>query len=158
MKIENINIDDVKVKYGSIKQKDNLSSLTKSLQRYGQLYPILLNTNYEIIDGHNVYEILKQFGYREVTANIIDTTNINEKQLYLELHFNHLEINPIQGIKYIKEIDIYDNCLYLSSDELSGLQFYLDYDIKNRPQTKKDDTNKVRKVKNNVFKEDERIF
>lgn len=57
----------------------DLSPLKESMSKYGQLHPIILTSDYELLAGQRRLESAKQLGWKEIKAFIIDTSNNLEK-------------------------------------------------------------------------------
>jgi ParB-like chromosome segregation protein Spo0J len=69
-----IKLHDVKTSNIQIKEH-NISAnakLIKSLQKYGQIYPILINKKNEIIKGENVFKAMKELNYETIYVNVLD--------------------------------------------------------------------------------------
>jgi hypothetical protein len=110
--------------------------LKKSIETYGQLRPIIINENNEIIDGHKLFRICKSLNYPQV---YIKKVNISLKeQLYCELNLINSKLNSVKVFKYIKNfIDINNNCLPFSKQELQGFIQLLDFSWDNFDQKNK---------------------
>jgi hypothetical protein len=120
-----------------ISEKDiNNYFLKKSIETYGQLRPIIINENNEIIDGHKLFRICKSLSYSQV---YIKKINISLKeQLYCELNLINSKLNSVEVFKYIKNfIDINNNCLPFSKQELQGFIQLLDFSWDNFDQKNK---------------------
>lgn len=105
-------------------------NLKKSVQKYDQLRPIIINKNNEIIDGHKLYKVLKGLNYKEIWVKKIDT--IKKEQIYCELNINKAEIDSIKFFRYVRDyIDIEDNCLNFTKQELKGFIKLLDFKWEN---------------------------
>lgn len=79
MELKQIKIKDLKttklnIKEGSITSKKKLKN---SLEKYGQIYPILINKDLEIIKGQSIIKLMIELNWTSVWVNIIDI----EKQI-----------------------------------------------------------------------------
>ncbi len=81
-------IKDIKIKKRVRKDLGNLEDLKDSLQTYGLLNPITLNSRHELIAGERRLQAAIQLGWTSINANIID--NISEiDQLEMEIEENN---------------------------------------------------------------------
>lgn len=121
-----VNIDLIKptksIKNDDFKVK---TLLEKSIKKYGQIYPIVVNADYEIIKGNTVYSILKKLKFEQIEIKIIDC---NSAQLCLELNLLKGEPNPIECFSLMKEIDKSDNCLPYTKDQINDFIKLLSFD------------------------------
>jgi len=130
----------IDIKYTeSIKNINNFidASILKSIKTYGQLYPIIIDKENNIIKGRTIYRMCKDLSIDNVWVNQIEC---NSKQLYLELSLLQKEVNVPLSFAYMKEIDKENNCLPFSKDEVKSFIKILDFDWK---QFKKDDRKKL---------------
>ena len=74
-KVEQKNIEDLKPHPLNDKiyekQFENISKLEKSIRKYGQLEPIVINSKNIIISGHRRFNVLQNIGYKLVDVRII---------------------------------------------------------------------------------------
>ena len=96
------------------------------IKKYGQIYPIIINKNYEIIKGNTVFEILKELNFDEVFVKVIDCDN--NIQLYLELSMNNGELNPIECFEQFKRIDVENNFLPYTKLQILDFIKLLEFD------------------------------
>ena len=128
--MELIDIDKIKTdKIISSNKSSNFQKLTlkRSIIKYGQTRPIILNKNYEIIDGYVLYDFLKKLKYTQVYVLIIDTENI--EQAYSELNILNDNIDTITFFKFLRDgkIDLKNNILPFSFKDLNDFISLLDY-------------------------------
>ena len=116
--IKKINIDEIKTSK-SVNNRDLevYLLLKKNIKKYGQLYPILIDANFNIIKGNTIYKILKELNHNDIWVNIISIDN--KDQLYLELKLLKNEPNPIECFKLMKNIDSSDNCLPYNKKQIN---------------------------------------
>ena len=78
-KVEQKNIEDLKPHPLNDKiyekQFENISKLEKSIRKYGQLEPIVINSKNIIISGHRRFKVLQNIGYKMVDVRIRDFEN-----------------------------------------------------------------------------------
>lgn len=137
--IKKINIGEIKTSK-SVNNKDLevYLLLKKNIKKYGQLYPILIDANFNIIKGNTIYKVLKELDYDDIWVNIISVGN--KDQLYLELKLLKNEPNPIECFKLMKNIDSSDNCLPYNKKQINDFINLLSFDW-NSYKTQKSDIN-----------------
>ena len=78
-KVEQRNIEDLKPHPLNDKiyekQFENISKLEKSIRKYGQLEPVVINSKNTIISGHRRFQVLKSIGYKVVDVRVRDFEN-----------------------------------------------------------------------------------
>ncbi len=79
----------------NIHTKEQIDALVKSMDRYGQYYPIICDENYLVICGHGKKMALEQMG--ETKAKVTVIKGLSEKQKMKLL----LEDNKIQSMSYV---------------------------------------------------------
>lgn len=75
-------ISDIKIKKRVRKDLGDLELLKDSLNRYGLMNPITINSQYELVAGHRRLESAKALGWSTIDAIMVDT---KDKALLLEL-------------------------------------------------------------------------
>ncbi|MHA1216049.1 MAG: ParB N-terminal domain-containing protein [Candidatus Thorarchaeota archaeon] len=65
-------------------EKRRLEALRKSIENYGLLYPILVNSQFEIIDGHRRATTVELLGWNAIPAIILNG-DISVDEAYLEV-------------------------------------------------------------------------
>jgi len=71
-----IKIKDIVVTKNRIrKDLGNLEFLMDSMNKFGQLHPIILNSKLQLIAGNRRLEAAKNLGWQDIDATIIDTNN-----------------------------------------------------------------------------------
>lgn len=82
-----VKIEDIKVKLRVRKEKGDIESLKRSLNKFGLLNPITLNSKYELIAGERRLLAAKELGWTTINAVILE--NLSEiQELELELEEN----------------------------------------------------------------------
>jgi hypothetical protein len=100
--------------------------LVSSIKKYGQLKNIVVDLNYNIIDGHLIYRALKQLEIEEVWIRRVETQT--PYLLYVELNLLVFDINPVQLIKYMEKSSLENNCIPHSEKDIQGLLKLLHWD------------------------------
>lgn len=118
--MERLKIEEIVDNNFSIKKMDRIKyvNLIKSIKTYGQIKPIVVNEKNEILDGHILLKILKQLNYQDIWTIKVNTQGRPAEQVYLELNFLDHELDGLESFKYMKKIDLDDNCLPFNRKEL----------------------------------------
>ncbi|HUV07090.1 MAG TPA: ParB N-terminal domain-containing protein [Spirochaetia bacterium] len=88
-------IDKIRKKYRIRKDLGDLTSLMNSLKKYGQLSPIILNNDYELIAGERRLESAKRLGWTNIKAVVISReTDLERLELEIEENIQRRELNP----------------------------------------------------------------
>lgn len=96
----------------NIHQKNQINALAKSINRYGQYYPIIVDENMTILAGHGKKEGLKAAGKKKAKVTVI--TGLTEKQkkkLVLEDNkiqsMSHMDFSGVEAmLRDIGEMDV----------------------------------------------------
>lgn len=100
-----------KIKLRDIKQYENnakihtyeqIEQIKKSINDYGYIFPIVVDSNNVIIAGHGRYEALKELEYDEIDCIIVDNLS-DEKVKQLRLLDNKIADNTGYDIKLLNE-------------------------------------------------------
>ena len=67
-----VNIKDVIIKKRARKDEGDLTALMESLDKYGQLNPIILNSKMELIAGFRRLTAAKKLGWTKISATIVE--------------------------------------------------------------------------------------
>ena len=126
--MERLNIEEIVNTNICIHKKDTSEfNLKKSVKKYGQLRPIIINQKNEIIDGHKLYKVFKELLFKEVWIVRIETDK--KEQIYCDLNINKSELDAVEFFKYVRDfIDIEDHCLPFNKEELKGFIKLLTFD------------------------------
>jgi len=85
-----VSIDDIKEvpEYKELMPENNsYEELKGSIQQLGFLDPIIINKNYEILDGYTRYRIAKELGIKKIPVEIYETSG-REEELDIIASFN----------------------------------------------------------------------
>lgn len=86
-------------------------SLKKSLDKFGQVTPIIVNEkNNTVIGGHQRLNVLKELGYKEVETVVVDFDEKQEKQLNIALNktegrWDYQKLNELLETMTDKELE-----------------------------------------------------
>lgn len=81
MKTKKINIEELKpyVNNAKLHPGSQIEQLKRSIQDYGYIAPVIVDSDYNIIAGHGRYEALKELDYKDVEVVIVD--NLTDDQI-----------------------------------------------------------------------------
>lgn len=82
-----VEIEKIQVNKRVRKDLGNIEPLKDSMKRYGQLNPITISQEYELIAGQRRLESARQLGWTTINANIVNVTDPVTK-LEMELEEN----------------------------------------------------------------------
>jgi len=128
-----VSIDDIKEvpEYKELMPENNsYEELKGSIQQLGFLDPIIINKNYEILDGYTRYKIAKELGLKEIRVEIYETSG-REEELDIIASFNlkrrHLSKDEIIAIidkiaEKKKALKIQTTILPADTDKISPTQ------------------------------------
>lgn len=72
-------------------QDEEYQKLKKSIVEFGYVVPVIVNSDFTVIGGHQGITVLEDLGYEEIECNVLNLTKIQEKAL-------NLALNKIDGI------------------------------------------------------------
>lgn len=87
-----IPLKDIKIPPRIRDRKVDVNDLVESLSEFGQLQPIILNQDYELIAGYRRYKAAKKLGWNTIDAKIIDVKD-RKKRILIELEENQIRKN-----------------------------------------------------------------
>lgn len=67
-------------------QDEEYQKLKKSIVDFGYVVPIIINSDYTVIGGHQGLTVLEDLGYEEIECNVLDLDKKQEKILNLALN------------------------------------------------------------------------
>jgi len=88
--VTKVSVDEIKEvpEYKELMPENNsYEELKESIQQLGFLDPIIINKNYEILDGYTRYRIAKELGIKEIPVEIYETSG-REEELDIIASFN----------------------------------------------------------------------
>lgn len=100
--------------------------LKKSIETYGQLRPIIVDSDMEIIDGYKLFSFLKEMSYSEVMIKEIKYEDYNSTRL--ELNSFKKQIDPIPFYTKLRDIDREKANLPFKKETLDGWVELLSWD------------------------------
>ena len=95
MKIEKIDIYKLKpAKYNPRQvSKKQFKDIKKSVEKFGLVDPIIINSNYTIIGGHQRYKICKELNFEQIDCVVLDLSLEQERELNIRLNKNSGEFD-----------------------------------------------------------------
>jgi ParB family chromosome partitioning protein len=87
-----IPLKDIKIPPRVRNKKIDVDDLVESMSEFGQLQPILINQNYELIAGYRRYKAAKKLGWQTIDVKIIDVKD-KKKRVLIELEENQARRN-----------------------------------------------------------------
>lgn len=113
----------------SYKDINKYIALKKSVKKYGQLRPIIVDKNLSVIKGNNLLSILLELKIDKVF--IIKIDNDDRDDIYYTLSLNNQDVKAVSFYKSLSNIDLKNNTLPFSIQELESFSSLLNYDINN---------------------------
>lgn len=137
-KMERIKLSEIKIRDNSCMRNDpvKLFGIKKSLQQYGQLKPIIVDESYNIIEGHLIFQSMKDLNFEECWIKSVP--GVNKDQLYVELNLLQGEPQPVEFFKKFKNTNLDDNCIPFQKQDLVKFVEYLQFDNTKYKESKKD--------------------
>ncbi|MFN3603724.1 MAG: ParB N-terminal domain-containing protein [Leptonema sp. (in: bacteria)] len=87
-----IPIKDIKIPPRIRNKKIDVEDLMESFSEFGQLQPILINQDYELLAGYRRYKAAKKLGWESIDAKIIDVKD-KKKRILIEWEENQVRKN-----------------------------------------------------------------
>ena len=101
-----IEIEKIQVKKRVRKDLGDLKPLKDSLRLYGQLNPITLTKDYELVAGQRRLESAKQLGWTKINATIIDVTDpIKKLEMELEENTQRSDFTDIELLEGYQQLE-----------------------------------------------------
>jgi len=87
-----IPLKDIKIPPRIRNRKVEVDDLVESMSEFGQLQPILINQDYELLAGYRRYKAAKKLGWQTIDVKIIDVKD-KKKRVLIELEENQARMN-----------------------------------------------------------------
>jgi len=101
-----ISISEIIIKDRVRQEIGDLSSLMKSMQDHGQLNPVTITRNNELIAGHRRTLSAQELGWTYIDATIVDSSTEAEKlQLELEENVHRKDFSPEELLDGYRRLD-----------------------------------------------------
>ena len=86
--------ESIVVKRRIRRELGDISALSESLRKYGQLTPIIINRRYELIAGYRRLQAAKRLGWNAIEAVMIDRPGEQQKlEIEMEENIQRLELS-----------------------------------------------------------------
>ena len=110
MEIKKVLIKDIKGMEGNPRKisQEEMQKLKDNINEFGLVVPLVINKDYTIIGGHQRCEALKELGYKEADAIVLDLDEEKAKLLNLALNRISGEWDYEKMVEFIKGIDNMD--------------------------------------------------
>jgi ParB family chromosome partitioning protein len=90
-----LSVDSIRIRKRVRKDLGDLTPLVNSLRKYGQLSPILIDPDHELIAGFRRLEAAKRLGWHSVEVVILDTnSDVNKLEIELEENIQRRNLSP----------------------------------------------------------------
>ena len=101
-----VRIEDVTVKYRVRTELGDLKPLMESLRRHGQLNPITISRENELIAGHRRYLAARELGWQHIEAYVVEKSSEVEKlQLELEENVHRKDFTPEELLEGYRRLE-----------------------------------------------------
>lgn len=101
-----IEIEKIKVSKRVRKDLGNLEPLKDSMRRYGQLNPITITQNYELIAGQRRLQSAKELGWSMINANIVSITDpITKLEMELEENTQRSDFTDLELLDGYQQLE-----------------------------------------------------
>lgn len=100
--------------------------IKKSIQKFGYVDPIIINSDGTIIGGHQRYSVLTDLGYEEIECVVLDLNKDDEKALNVAMNKISGEWDEIKLKDLMIELDINDYDLSLTGFDTKELEDLID--------------------------------
>lgn len=85
-----------------------MNHLRESIQEFGLVVPLVINTKNEVIGGNQRLKVLKELGVEEVECIVVDLPKAEEKKLNLALNRIHGEWKVDALLNFVADLEIQD--------------------------------------------------
>lgn len=82
-----LNISDIVINKRVRKNTGDLDQLAESMEKFGQMHPVIVNKKMELISGYRRVQCARQLNWKSVFAIVVDVNSESEK-LTMELEEN----------------------------------------------------------------------
>ena len=108
-----LNLSELRPPLNQLRELDNLNDLMRSILEKGLLQPIIVRmindkNYYEIVAGYRRYSACKKLGWKKISCQIVDITDIEAFEISIVENVQRKTLNPIDEAKAFKKY-VYDN-------------------------------------------------
>lgn len=139
MKLEIIDIKKIKVRKENpnVMSKKQLEALKKSIVKYGELQPVIIDQNNTLIDGHQRKQAYEELGKLQIPFIRVDLKKDSDKRLLSQImnkikgsHDPELDMNEYKKILADFGMETLTDSLAISEQEVLNLINSMDKDEK----------------------------
>jgi ParB family chromosome partitioning protein len=89
-----LTIDEIRIGKRVRKDTGDILTLMNSLKKYGQLNPVIVDSDYELIAGYRRLEAAKRLGWSSIKVLVVDNpTDVEKLELELEENLQRKELS-----------------------------------------------------------------
>lgn len=101
-----IPVHDIIVKKRIRQDLGDLSKLMESIRTHGQINPVLINSNRELIAGQRRLEAIKRLGWKNIEVHITDVSNeLGELELEIDENLHRRNLSAVELADGISRLD-----------------------------------------------------
>jgi len=125
--MERIEIEKI-IKNKTVKKTNKFAKqkLKLSVERYGQIYPIIVDENNIIIKGNSLYDCLLENNETLIFIHRIEGVK-NKELLNIELSKLQSSVDFKYLLSSLDDIDLHDTLLPISNEKLSAIKKLLEF-------------------------------
>jgi len=103
-----LTIDEIRIGKRVRKDTGDILTLMNSLKKYGQLNPVIVDSDYELIAGFRRLEAAKRLGWSSIKVLVVDNpTDIEKLEIELEENLQRKELTQEEitlGFKHLSKL------------------------------------------------------
>lgn len=104
--MKTLQLDEIKIKSKYLRVNANTDDLQKSISAIGQINPLIVNSNNELIAGGRRYSALKKLGYQKVKVIVVNKNELEEELLSIDENLVRRALSDVE----------FDACLRRAKD------------------------------------------
>ncbi len=133
MEVKKIELDKIEVNEANPNEMDEkeFENLKKEIKKRGFLVPIIVRklgeNKYKLIDGEHRFKAVRELGYKEIPAIVLEISEEEEKYLLINLNKIRGSFNPIKYARLVEDLvnkytlEKVKEAIYLSEREIQSL-------------------------------------
>lgn len=155
-KIKDLDYAEYNPRKNLTKNDEEYKKIKKSIQTFGYVDPIIINSDNTIIGGHQRYKVLNELGYEEIDVVVVNLDKTNEKALNIALNkisgdWDYLKLDSL--LEELKAINFDFEAIGFDNFEMNAIDEMLEDTIKVVDEIR-NETNKF--AVTFIFKNDDR--
>jgi len=101
-----IDINEIIINKRIRKNTGDLTSLMESMNKFGQLHPVILNKKHELISGFRRIQSAKKLNWKTITAAVVDVKSEADKlAIELDENLRRKDFTEEEKIEALKKLD-----------------------------------------------------